>query len=639
MSSVDDVVHIIPRLKYYLDYTEVRSNLIRIARRLIIGKPLHNKEMLHERLPKWKALSIFSSDALSSVAYGPEQALMILVATQGIVAYGYLSPVIVAVSILLLIVALSYVQVSKANPDGGGAYAIAKKNIGELPALVAAAAVFADYVLTAAVSVAAGTAAIVSAFPELSGREVGIDLMVLFFILMLVNLRGIQESSSVFVYPTYAFLFGMVVLITSGVYQAFTHVDTFIPAASLNRQPLDMAMLYIVLRAFANGCSSMTGVEAIADSVPLFKKPEAHNASITTYWMAGILIAMLGGVTFMMMHFHVMPSLEVTALSQLAEHIFGRTFLYYYIQFTTMVVLYLAANTAYNGLPILLSIVARDGYLPRYLNSRGERLTFSNGIILITVAAALLIIIYGGNIEHLISLYAIGVFISFTIAQFSMVIHWRREKGSGWLMRAIVNGIGACATGLVVIIITLTKFTHGAWVVLVFIPVMVLIFKKVREHYDNMAEQLHLPMEEKLEDTDVVVRNYIIVPISSPTRVVLESLKFAKTLSADIIALHIATDDESAKRVQSKWDEWNPGIDLEIVHSHYRLTIQPLLNYVENLQKNKNKQDYITVVIPEFETKKWWHRLLHNQTGWLLHATLVLKKNVSVITIPYHLNK
>lgn len=619
---------------------EVKSELIRIIRRLIIGKPLHNEEMMHERLPKWKALSIFSSDALSSVAYGPEQALMILVAIQGVMAYGYLSPVIMAVSILLMIVTLSYVQVSKANPEGGGAYAIAKKNIGELPALVAAAAVFADYVLTAAVSVAAGTAAIVSAFPELSGKEVGIDLMVLFFILMLVNLRGIQESSSVFVYPTYAFLLGMIVLIMTGVYQAFTHVDAIIPAASLDRQPLDMAMLYIVLRAFANGCSSMTGVEAIADSVPLFKKPEAQNAAITTYWMAGILVTMLAGVTFMMMHFHVMPSLEETALSQLAEHIFDRSFFYYYIQFTTMIILYLAANTAYNGLPILLSIVAKDGYLPRYLNSRGERLTFSNGIMLITGAAALLIIVYKGNIEHLISLYAIGVFISFTIAQFSMVVHWRREKGSGWQLRAIVNGIGAFATGLVVIIITLTKFTHGAWVVLIFIPLMVLAFKKIRAHYNDMAEQLHLPMEEKLEDDNTItVKNYIIVPISSPTRVVLESLKFAKTLSVDIIALHIAKDVESAAKVQNKWQEWNPGIDLEIIHSPYRLTIQPLLDYVDDLQKKKNQQDYITVLIPEFETKKWWHRLLHNQTGWILHAMLVLKKNVSVITIPYHLDK
>ncbi len=617
-----------------------RLQLISFARRLLIGKPLHNKEMMHERLPKWKALSIFSSDALSSVAYGPEQALLILVAAQGIVAYGYLSPIIIAVSILLLIVALSYVQVSRANPGGGGAYAVAKKNIGELPALVAASAVFADYVLTAAVSVAAGTAAIVSAFPALAGREVGIDLAVLFFILMLVNLRGMRESSNMFVYPTYAFLLGMVALLVTGIYQAVTQDSALIPAASLEKQPLNMAMLYIVLRAFANGCSSMTGVEAIADSVPLFRKPEAKNAIITTYWMAGILVFMLSGVTFMMMHFHVIPILEVTALSQLAEHVFNRSFFYYYIQITTMIVLYLAANTAYNGLPVLLSIIARDGYLPRYLSSRGERLTFSNGIIVITVAAAALIVAYGGHLDHLIALYAIGVFISFTIAQCSMVIHWKREKGSGWLVRAVVNGIGALATGLVVIVITLTKFSHGAWVVLVFIPVMVVIFKKIRAHYNDMAEQLHLPLEENLHyDDNMVVRNYVIVPISSPTRVVFESLKFARTLSKDIIVLHIAKDEESAARVQAKWDEWNPGMDLEIIQSPYRLTIQPLLDYVEELKRKKNPQDYITVVIPEFETKKWWHRLLHNQTGWILHAMLVIKENVSVTTIPYHLNK
>jgi len=614
--------------------------LINIARRLLIGKPLHNKEMMHERLPKWKALSIFSSDALSSVAYGPEQALLVLVAAQGIIAYGYLSPIIIAVSILLIIVALSYVQVSRANPGGGGAYAVAKKNIGELPALVAAGAVFADYVLTAAVSVAAGTAAIVSAFPSLAGREVGIDLGILFFILMLVNLRGMRESSNMFVYPTYAFLLGMVALIVTGIYQAITQDGALLPAASLEKQPLNMAMLYIVLRAFANGCSSMTGVEAIADSVPLFEKPEAKNAIITTYWMAGILVVMLSGVTFMMMHFHVIPILEVTALSQLAEHVFGRNVIYYYIQVTTMIVLYLAANTAYNGLPVLLSIVARDGYLPRYLSSRGERLTFSNGIIVITVSAAALIVVFGGHLDHLIALYAIGVFISFTIAQCSMVVHWKREKGSGWLIRAVVNGIGAIATGLVVIIITLTKFSHGAWAVLVFIPIMVFVFKKIRSHYDDMAEQLHLPLEENVQyDDTLVVRNYVIVPISSPTRVVYESLKFAKTLSKDIIVLHIAKDEESAAKVQMKWEQWNPGMDLEIIQSPYRLTIQPLLDYVEALKKRKNPQDYITVVIPEFETRKWWHRLLHNQTGWLLHAMLVIKENVSVTTIPYHLNK
>jgi amino acid transporter len=358
--------------------------MMRLIRRVLIGQPLHNKEIAHERLPKWKALSIFSSDALSSVAYGPEQAMLILLSVPGLIAYGYLGPVVIAIFLLLVLVALSYAQVAKANPGGGGAYAIAKKNLGEYPALIAGGAVFADYILTAAVSVAAGTAAIISAYPSLAGLEVPIDLCVLFFILMLVNLRGIRESSNAFVFPTYAFLIGIVVMLASGAYQIFTQpVVVLMPSASLARQPLDWAMLFLVLRAFANGCSSMTGVEAIADSVPLFKKPEAHNAVATTYWMAGILGFMLLGITFLMMHYHVSPVEEVTALSQLAERTFGRNVAYYYIQITTMVVLYLAANTAYNGLPVLLSIIARDGYLPRYLGARGERLTFSNGIILI----------------------------------------------------------------------------------------------------------------------------------------------------------------------------------------------------------------------------------------------------------------
>ncbi|MBP1764232.1 MAG: hypothetical protein H6Q65_1290, partial [Firmicutes bacterium] len=459
--------------------------MLRIVRRFLIGKPLHNKELAHERLPKWKALSIFSSDALSSVAYGPEQIMLTLVAVPGIMAYGYMSPVAISILLLLAIVALSYVQVARANPGGGGAYAVAKKNLGAMPALIAAGSVFADYVLTAAVSVSAGTAAIVSAFPGLAGHEVNIDLVVLFGILMLVNLRGVRESSNAFVIPTYAFLLGVIVLIITGIWKAMYDSPYLLPPESIARQQMDWAMLFLVLRAFANGCSSMTGVEAIADSVPMFRAPESRNAAVTTYWMAGILGFMFIGITYLIMHYHIMPVADVTAMSQLAEHIFGRSSAYFYIQITTMLVLYLAANTAYNGLPILLSIVAKDGYMPRYLSARGERLTFSNGIILLTAAAGLLIIVFAGNIEHLISLYAIGVFISFTIAQSSMVVHWNRERGDGWQVRAFLNGLGAVVTGLVVIIITLTKFLYGAWIILLFIPMMIYVFKAIRAHYDS----------------------------------------------------------------------------------------------------------------------------------------------------------
>ncbi|HWQ60783.1 MAG TPA: APC family permease [Negativicutes bacterium] len=612
--------------------------MLRVIRRLLIGRPLHNKDLPHEKLPKWKALSIFSSDALSSVAYGPEQVMLTLTLVPAAIAYGYMAPVALSVLLLLTVVVLSYVQVARANPGGGGAYAVAKKNLGEMPALVAAGSVFADYILTAAVSVSAGTAAIVSAFPVLIGHEVALDLAVLFGILMLVNLRGVRESSDTFVLPTYAFLFGMLALIAAGVYQAFTQAPQLVPAASTARQPLDLALLFLVLRAFANGCSSMTGIEAIADSVPMFKDPSARNAVRTTYWMAGILGFMLVGISFLVIHLHILPLENVTALSQISEQIFGRSVAYYYIQITTMLVLYLAANTAYNGLPILLSIVARDGYMPRYLAARGERLTYSNGIILLTLAAAFLIVAYGGNIEHLISLYAIGVFISFTIAQTGMVVHWFREKSPGWRSRAVLNTLGAIATGLVVIIITVTKFLYGAWMILVFIPLMIKLFKSIRAHYDVVAAQLSIPAGCSGEP-DEIGRHIVIVPVSTPTRVVYRTLQYAKTIGDKVIAVHVAAGSDAAaeQKLREKWACWQPGVELVIMRSPYRLLMQPLIAFIEKQERLKAPNDYITVVIPEFETKKWWHRLLHNQTGWILHTTLVLRENVVVTTFPYHL--
>lgn len=615
--------------------------MIQTIRRVLIGKPLHNRELTHEKLPKWKALSIFSSDALSSVAYGPEQIMIMLVALPGILAYGYIAPVAVSILLLLAIVAISYVQVAKANPGGGGAYAVAKKNLGEFPALIAAGSVFADYVLTAAVSVSAGTAAIVSAFPDMAGWEVSLDLGVLFGVLMVINLRGVRESSNAFVIPTYAFLVGILALIITGIYQAFVHSTYLLPPESLAKQQLDWSMLFLILRAFANGCSSMTGVEAIADSVPMFRQPEARNATITTYWMAGILGFMFLGISFLVMHYHILPIENVTALSQIVEYVFGRSAAYYYIQITTMLVLYLAANTAYNGLPVLLSIVAKDGYMPRYLATRGERLTYSNGIILLTLAAALLIVVYGGQTDNLISLYAIGVFISFTIAQTGMVVHWRKERTPGWRIRAFLNGLGAAATGLVVLIITVTKFMYGAWLILLFIPAMIYMFKSIRKHYDDVAEELSLPLECMKESSESPEgKHIVIVPVSTPTRVVFETLKYAKVIGDQVIAVHIASgDDVQEAKLREKWQCWQPGVELVVIRSPYRLLMKPLVHFIEKKERERGPHDYITVVIPEFETKKWWHRLLHNQTGWLLHTSLILNENVMVTTVPYHLKK
>lgn len=614
--------------------------MFRMLRHFLIGKPLHNEELSEENLPKWKALAIFSSDALSSVAYGPEQILLVL-SIPGLVAYGFLGPIALAILALLFIVTISYSQVAKVNPGGGGSYSVAIKNLGEIPALVAASALFADYTLTVAVSVSAGTVAIISAFPQFAHHEVMIDLLVLLGILMIVNLRGVRESSTAFVFPTYAFILGILMLIISGVYQALTGVAPIIPQESLQRQ-FDWTMLGLILRAFANGCSSMTGVEAISNGVPMFKKPEVKNAQVTTYLMSGLLGLMFLGITFLLMHYHINPLAEVTALSQLAEITLGRGWIYYYIQITTMLILYLAANTSFNGLPPLLSILAKDGYMPRYLGARGERLNFSNGIILLTIIAAILIVLYQGNIEHLISLYAIGVFLSFTIAQAGMVVHWHREKTSGWLPRAMLNAFGAIVTGIIVLIIGFTKFIYGAWLVVIFIPFMVKTFKQIKSHYMDMAEQLHLPVSELNPDIEAnlkIGKNIVIMPIASPTLLVAETMKYAKSISTDILVINVVTDEATGQKNQAKWQNWNPGVELITIYSPYRMVNRPILNFINEVASKKNPEDFITVLIPEFETKKWWHRVLHNQTGFILRTLLILKENVIVTTIPFHLKK
>lgn len=615
--------------------------MLTLIHRLLIGRPLHNMELAQEKLPKWKALSIFSSDAISSVGYGPEQIALVL-AVPGLLAYGYFDSVVLAVLVLLAVVTVSYVQVARANPGGGGSYSVARQNLGEFPALVAAASLFADYILTVAVSVSSGTDALVSAFPHLLGKEVAIDLAVLFGILMLINLRGVRESSNVFVWPTYLFVLGMLAMIGTGVYKSLTGDAPLIPSESMVRQPFDAAMLLVFLRAFANGCSSMTGVEAISNGVPMFKKPEVDNAIRTTYWMSGLLAVLLAGIGFLILHYHLLPQENVTILSLLAENVFGRNGAYYFIQIMTMLILYLAANTSYNGLPPLMSILARDKYMPRYLGYRGERLSYSNGIILLSLIAGGLIWFFDGNVEHLISLYAIGVFLSFTIAQSGLVVHWRKERGPHWRKRAVINGAGAVITGLVVLVIAESKFFHGAWIILVFIPCMVALFKKINGHYQDMAEQLHLPLEgpDPFAPPPPGARNYVVITVSSLTNVVAQTIRYAKMISKDVSALYVATDPGEADRIFQKWS--SSGIDdvpLIVLPSHYRLVIQPILDFIELLEKEKNPGDYITVLIPEFETKKWWHRFLHNQTGWVLRTRLILRDDVIVTTIPYQLKK
>lgn len=612
--------------------------MFRRIKRLIIGKPLKNEEIFSQKLPKWKALAIFSSDALSSVSYGPEQ-IAIVLALSGMVTYGYYLYAFLPVIALLVIVAISYSQVASVSQDGGGSYSVAKNNLGTTPSLVAGAALFFGYVLTVSVSISTGTAALVSAFPALAVHKLALDLFVLFAVLTLINLRGVGDSAAFFVYPTYLFIIGIFIVIGIGVYQTFAGTEPVINPASSQTEPMNSLIFFLILRAFANGCSSMTGLEAIANGVPMFKKPEVKNAVYTTYYMAVLLCLMLIGISFLVLHYHVMPNNDVTMLSQISEHIMGRGYFYYAFQVITMLILFFAANTSYNGLPQLLSMIAKDGYLPRYLGQRGERLSYSNGIMILSLAAAFMLILFNGNIEYMISLYAAGVFISFTISQTGMVVHWFHHKERFWQLRAFVNAVGALITLTIIIIIAITKFFYGAWMVFVFLPVIVYGFKKINAHYKELGKQLALAPGEKFRYISTpIAKNIVVLPISYPTRSVVEAMRYAKKIGDEVIAVHIAENEDSAQAVKKVWHVQDPQISITTIESPYRMVIQPLLNFVKKVVADKAPEDYVTVLIPEIQTNRWWHRLLHNQTGLIIRAALVFTTDVIVTTIPFKIN-
>lgn len=617
--------------------------LFKTISRHLLGKPLENTKLEGEQMPKWKALPIFSSDALSSVGYGPEQIAIVLASVPTLATYRYFGPIVLAIIALLFIVALSYTQVVRVNPGGGGSYGIAMKYLGVYPALTAGAALLADYILTVAVSISSGTAALVSAFPVLHPYHVYLDLGVL-ILMMIVNLRGTREASTVFVWPTYFFLAAMGITLIGGFYQIWNGTLTAHTVAVETVAPLNQtALMLIVLRAFANGCSSMTGIEAIANGVTMFKAPQQKNAIETTAVMACILAIMLGGLSYLIIYLHLLPTQGYTLLSLLVEDIFSRTLIYYVIQILMMVILYIAANTAYNGLPPLLSFMAVDGYVLRYFANRGERLSYSNGIQVLTLMAGILIVLFQGNIEHLISLYAIGVFLSFTIAQSAMVVYWRQCRERNWRLFSVINGFGALVTACVVVIVLITKFIYGAWIIVLLIPTLVYMFLKVHHHYDDVREQLLLTPEEytKVMTTDLG-HNIIIIPIASPTQAVAKAIRYAKIISGPkdkIYAVHVYSDDERGKKIKTLWRQLEPDIELIMLQSPYRQLTDPLITFIQELRKETAPKDTITVLIPEFETKKLWHRLLHNQSGWLLRLRTLPYLDVVVSTVPLQFTK
>jgi amino acid transporter len=676
-------------------------------KRVLVGSPIRTARLTHERLTKKTALAIFASDALSSTAYATEQILLVLAAAYlagQTSALGRVVPISIAISVLLIIVTISYRQTIYAYPSGGGAFIVAKDNLGTLPGLIAGASLLVDYVLTVSVSIAAGVEAITSAmigtrFAGLNNHRV---LVCLFFIafITVANLRGVREAGTLFAAPSYAFIFSFLCLIVYGLLRYYMNpgiapvtneIDVKM-AEGYHAHPLNLLLL---LGAFANGCAALTGIEAISNGVQAFKPPESKNAATTLSWMAGLLIVMFLGASVLAYLYHIRPLGHETVISQIARTVFTGRFgwFYYVVQATTAAILVLAANTSFAGFPRLSSLLARDRFLPRQLANLGDRLVFSNGIVLLAVFSGLLVWAFRGDTSRLIPLYAVGVFLSFTLSQAGMVVHWWREgktlsgmraamqssaekpatdsgvpktkkidfnatgrldgsrlakpgegqrsvadlaqleKNSHWRKSLIINGIGAVATFVVLMVFIVTKFVHGAWVVVVLIPFLVLLFMRIHRHYLEVAKQLSTEGLGQLRP----IHHEVIVPISGIHRGVIAALEYAKSIAPHhVTAVYVNLDDEATQKLREKWQQWGSGVNLVVVASPYRSLLRPLLNYVDRVKRSSHGE-VVTIVLPEFVPAKWWQNLLHNQNTLFLKGALLFKRGVVVTNVPYHL--
>jgi amino acid transporter len=619
------------------------------VKRLLVGRALRTQQAIHERLTKKTALAVFSSDALSSTAYATEEILLVLAAaatfTSGTSFY-YVVPVSVGIAVLLAIVATSYRQTIHAYPSGGGAYIVAKENLGTSPGLIAAAALLVDYVLTVSVSIAAGVAAITSAvqgtrYAWLDDHKVILCLIFIAFI-AIANLRGVRESGALFAAPTYVFVVSFLFMIAFGLFHYFIYGGTATApgpeelkvAEGYKLQPLT---LFLLLGAFSNGCAALTGIEAISNGVQAFKKPEATNAATTLIWMALLLTTMFLGTSVMAYLYGVHPKASETVISQFARIMFTGAFgwFYYVVQAATAAILVLAANTAFADFPRLSSLLARDRFLPRQLANRGDRLVFSNGIVILAIFSGVLVSAFGGDTSRLIPLYAVGVFLSFTLSQSGMVVHWLRERANktNWKKSLVINAIGALATFIVLCVFIATKFIHGAWIVVVVIPLLVVLFRAIQRHYVMVAKQLSTEGLEPLRP----IKHTVIVPISGIHRGVVSALQYAKSIASDKVqAVYVDFEEEATANLKDKWERWGAGVQLVVLRSPYRELTRPLLRHINRLAK-ENSNDIITVVLPEFIPARWWQHALHNQSSLLLKGSLLFKKGVIVTSVPYHL--
>jgi amino acid transporter len=610
-------------------------------KRLLVGKSLPTSAHAEERLSNAAALAVLSSDALSSVAYATEEILLVLVAA-GSSALSYSIPIAAVIMLLLGIVILSYSQTIKAYPNGGGSYIVARENLGLMAGLVAGGSLMIDYILTVTVSVSAGTAALTSAVPVLKEHTVLLCL-VFMFLIMLVNLRGVKESGNLFMIPTYAFIVSIFLLVAVGIYQ---HVSGNVPTETIEQLPVKEPLtLFFLLRAFSAGCSALTGVEAISDGVLAFKPPEWQNARKTLIYLGVILGAMFIGITYLANSYHLIPAEGETAVSQLGRKILGVGSFpycvpYYFLQGSTLFILLLAANTSYADFPRLCYFISRDGFLPRQLAILGDRLVYSNGIIFLSAAAAVLVIVFKGQVNAIIPLYAVGVFTSFTLSQAGMVVRWYRLKTSGWQASAMMNGIGALATLVVLTVIVLTKFVAGAWVVVVAIPILVSIFLTINRHYKYVAQRLSIQ--------DLAPRGYIprprseiithpaIVIVGQLNRGTVEALDYARSIADEIIAIHVDIGSTDRVKLSKRWEDLESDIHLEIIDSPFRSLIEPIVDFISNYER-QHPDVFSTIIIPAFVTRNWWEGLLHNQTTLFLKAALLGKRSRVVTTVRYYL--
>lgn len=613
--------------------------MLRRVKQVLIGEPLKNEAIHGQKFSVFLGLPILASDSVSSVAYASEEILYILIPAIGALAYKQLGFISGAIILLLLILTFSYRQTIQAYPNGGGSFIVASDNLGTIPGMIAGASLSVDYILTVAVSISSGTAAITSAFPALYPFTVPICLLILVLI-MLGNLRGIRDSSKLFSVPAYAFILSMLLTIGIGLAKHFMGIA---PAVDEGRSlPINQPItVMLMLSAFSNGCAALTGVEAVSNAIPNFKEPQVKNAQKVLMLLSFFVLILFGGVSVLANLYHAVPTQGNTVLSQITYGVYGNNFMYYVVQVTTATILVMAANTSYSDFPLLMSLISKEGFAPRQLTLRGDRLSFSNGIIVLSSIAALLIVVFRGNTNALIPLYAVGVFVSFTLSQFGMFRHWRKRREGSWRHKAFINGLGALVTSAVVLVLSVTKFREGAWIVILVVPALVLAMLKIKKHYSAVAKQLRVG-EKEMEEADVdhaTYKNRVIVPIASVNKASIRALKYANTISDHVTAFSVTIDQESGEKLRKKYDSLHTVIPLYIKYSPYRKIVDPLLEFIDSAEYDYKKGDIITVILPEFQVRKWWQHILHNGSGRYIEKRLLKYKHIVVATMPLQLRE